>query len=102
MARVRHVMKKEKPVAFPVNVKFDWDDNPSTDAVTGYEVKVDGGAVQAVPPTTSEIVVPIAAAGTHTFEVVALNQWGPSAPTAISVNINPAGKPTNPKVVKAP
>jgi hypothetical protein len=42
----------------------------------------------------------VAAAGSHVFAVVAENQWGDSAPLSATVNINPAGKPTNIKIVK--
>lgn len=89
---------KEKPVPFPVLVTVSCDPNPASDAVTAYHFTQDGGARTSSP--TPSVSMSVAAAGSHVFAVVAENQWGDSLPLSATVNINPAGKPTNIKIVK--
>ncbi len=48
------------------------------------------------PSTPMSVATP----GAHVFSVTAENQWGESPALTATVNINPAGKPTNIKVSK--
>lgn len=86
-------------MTFPVNVNVSWTANPATDGVTSYNVYLNG-TLNSSPTATSEIVS-IPAAGTYTFGVSAVNQWGESDQEIVTETINSAGKPTNVKVTKA-
>jgi hypothetical protein len=86
-------------MTFPVNVNVSWDANPTTDGVTNYNVYFNN-TLTASPTTTSQIVA-VPSAGTYTFGVSAVNQWGESDQTTVTVTINAAGKPANVKVTKA-
>lgn len=98
LVRVLSPQQKEKPVTFPVTVIVSCDPNPPADGVTSYTFTMDGGGAKTSPTPSVSMSVP--AAGTHVFTVVATNVWGDSDPLTASVNINPAGKPTNIKIVK--
>jgi hypothetical protein len=75
----------------PVNRTLTWDANPAGDNVLNYVVRLDGvvigspvGITQAVTFTTT---------GAHTLTVVAVNAWGESAPTTLSINVVAPAQP---------
>lgn len=93
--------------AFPLTVKAYWNPNVATDSVTSYTIALDGGtpvSVGIVPTNDTNcpavqypqgcILAPVVipASGQHTFAVTAVNQWGNSLPTTVTVNINNPGQ----------
>jgi hypothetical protein len=66
-------------MALPKTVRVRWDARPAEDAVTAYEVSINGVVKSATPET--EIAVEIPAPGTYTATVVARNAWGDSVPS---------------------
>lgn len=92
--------------SFPLSVKVQWDPNPTSDNVTNYIVVFNGGAPvtiasSACTATLCEVpgfVVP--AAGSYTAQVTAVNYWGSSASTTISVQVSVPGKSSNVKITK--
>src|SRR5436853_52885 len=70
-------------------VRIAW--NAAADAPTGYRILVDGQAVMDIPPPpldpscfcpTAQVPVP---PGQHTLTIIAYNQFGQSAPSAITI-----------------
>ncbi len=83
---------------FPLNVTVSWDVNDPTEQVLNYNVTVDG--VVAGSPTSESLVVSIPHSGTFAFGVSAVNAWGESTPTVLSVKITPPSSVAGVKVVK--
>ncbi len=89
------------------NVIVQWDPNPTADNVTGYLVTVDGGApvsitLGACSASTCQAPVNGLPLGTHTIGVQAVNEWGTSAGTPVTFNINIPTVVKTVKVKKAP
>lgn len=87
-----------------ITARAQWDPNPAGDAVTSYSLSVDGGAPITVPASVctatlceQSVTVPL---GSHTFSVAAVNQWGASSVTAVTVTIAPPIAPKNLRIVK--
>jgi hypothetical protein len=80
----------------PVSKTLVWDANPASDAVTNYRVSVDGTVIGS--PTAPSQTITLATAGSHTLTVVAVNAWGDSLPSTLTVNVVVPGKPANLKL----
>ena len=70
-----------------------WDANAPADAVTNYVVRLDTVVVGS-PVGTSQPIT-ITALGTHVVSVVAVNLWGTSAATTLTINVVAPAQPVN-------
>jgi hypothetical protein len=81
--------------SFPVTAKVLWDlSTNAAEAVTSYIVQIDtapGQTIQAAScdqaTHTCTAVITVPDSNTHTASVVAVNQWGSSAPTAVTFRV---------------
>ena len=70
----------------PVTKTLAWDQADEVSAgVTGWIVTLDGTTVSS--PTVKTQAVTLTTAGAHTLTVRAVNVWGTSAPSTLSVNV---------------
>ena len=73
----------------PGTVHASWNPNPAADAVTQYQVAVDGGAPAIVLPTACTVTtclssaVPVATFGQHNITLAACNQKIDVDPTSL-------------------
>lgn len=87
--------------SFPVTVHAEWSLNPAGDNVTSYSVTLDGGTPTTVQPVLNAAcscvksgTFSIADSSAHSVSVVAVNQWGQSAPLALAFQVKIAAVPT--------
>lgn len=66
----------------PINKTLGWNAQANTDS---FIVKLDG--TQIGTPTGITQAVTITTLGSHTFSVAAVNIWGQSSPTTLTVNV---------------
>ena len=71
--------------SLPIARTVLWDANATSDAITNYVVRLDNTIVGS-PVGTSQPIT-ITTLGTHTVSVVAVNLWGTSAPTTLTINV---------------
>lgn len=76
----------------PITKTLAWDANPASDAVTNYVVRLDGVIIGS-PVTTTQLFT-ITTLGSHTLAVRAVNLWGESVDTTLTVNVVLPAKPT--------
>lgn len=89
-------------VALAANVQ--WDQNPVTDNVLYYNLKLDGVLLAQVLPVLDtscncvQYPLPSLANGSHVIAVSATNQWGTSADTTLSFNVGGPGTVKNVRI----
>ena len=91
--------------SFPLTVHAEWNPNPATEEVSSYQVSFNGGAPLIVVATSCTSICKstdftVQVAGPASVTVVAVNQWGSSAPATASVVISVPGKSSNVKITK--
>jgi len=79
--------------SLPIARTVLWDANAPADAVTNYVVRLDTVVVGS-PVGTSQPIT-ITALGTHVVSVVAVNLWGTSAATTLTINVVAPAQPVN-------
>ena len=71
--------------SLPIARTVLWDANAASDAITNYVVRLDNTIVGS--PTGTSQPITITTLGTHTVSVTAVNLWGVSAPTTLTINV---------------
>jgi hypothetical protein len=87
-----------------VTVRVQWAPNPAIEAVTSYTLVVDGGLPLVVlpaacAPTVCEQAVTVTFAS-HTFSLVATNQWATSPAAVVTENLSVPGIPSSVRIVR--
>lgn len=88
--------------AFPINVHVEWSPNDPVEEVTHYLVSF-GDASESVPNNCVNTICrsrdfTLTAQGNYTATVVAVNQWGNSAATAVTIRVSVPGNSRNVRI----
>lgn len=81
--------------SYPIVKTVAWDANPASDGVTGYTMRLDGGAPTNVSGATLTAPVSIPSGGAHTITVTATNTWGIGPAATLTILVVGPSAPTN-------